>query len=239
MTSLSNAMQTGDWTGIPSYAMAMTFDDGWKENVALIDTIVRYELRPMIFLTSGIINTSRNFWWTLCSRAEVNRMKKLPNHQRLEVLQKQYTYDPEKEYPETRQALNASEINQLKEVVDFGCHSRYHPFLPKCTRAEKRSEIAVGKQDLERMLEQPIEFFAYPNGDYDEESIELLKEFGFNTARTIDAGWTGRKSDPYKLKVTGVSDDGTLNKLASELTGFPLYMQYFFKWSFLGKKEKI
>ena len=93
------------------------------------------------------------------------------------------------------------------------------------------------KSEIERILGNQIDTFSYPNGDYDDECIELLKECGLKIARTTDAGWNNQGSDPLKLKVTGVSDHGSLNKLIAELTGIPMYFQYFFEGSLNGVKN--
>jgi hypothetical protein len=92
---------------------------------------------------------------------------------------------------------------------------------------------------LRELLGMPVTAFACPNGDYDSEVIDLLKESNIRVARTIDAGWNNRKSDPYKLKVTGVSDNASITKLASEMTGISRFMQYLLKGSFNGLKPRI
>ncbi len=152
-------------------------------------------------------------------------------------MKEKYQYFPDKEYRGDRQALNLSEIEEMKEYVDFSLHTCYHPILTRCSLEEKRKEIMECKSEIERILGSQIDSFSYPNGDYDDECIELLKECGLKIARTTDAGWNSQASDPLKLKVTGVSDHGSLNKLIAELTGIPMYFQYFFEGSLNGVKN--
>jgi peptidoglycan/xylan/chitin deacetylase (PgdA/CDA1 family) len=219
--------------------MIITFDDGWKENYKLLPLIREYRFRPTIFLTSHLINTERHFWWTECDPNDIARLKNLPEEQRLNELRRINQYDQEKEYPGGRQALNLKELQEMKEFVDFGLHSCYHPVLTKCVASKKCSEIIECKQAIEQVLGQQVFAFAYPNGDYDEECIRILKENGLKLARTTDAGWNDIFSDPYRLKVTGVSDSSGMNKLISELTGIPRFLQYLvFKGSLNGQKIK-
>ncbi|MCW0481664.1 polysaccharide deacetylase family protein [Gaoshiqia sediminis] len=233
------AKRDRSWEMIPDYALAITFDDGWKENYELLPVFQKYNLRPTLFLTSQVINTERHFWWTACCNGDVERLKRIPNMQRLAELEKKYRYDQDKEYKGDRQALNVNEIEKMKDFVDFGLHTRYHPVLTQCTMEEKRDEIMAGKLELEEILGRRIEAFAYPNGDYDEECIHMLRECGLKIARTTDAGWNDINSNSYKLKVTGASDNGSITKLVAELTGIPRFFQYAgYHGNFNGLKNK-
>jgi poly-beta-1,6-N-acetyl-D-glucosamine N-deacetylase len=237
LAEFSQAICTKDWKSIPSYALIITMDDGWKENYNLLPVIIQFRIRPTIFLTSHIINTERHFWWTTCNIKDIERLKNIPNKQRMNELLEECKYYPEKEYVSDRQALNIPEIKIMKDYVDFGLHTCFHPILTSCSHEEKRNEIMISKITIERILGRVTETFAYPNGDYDQECIEMLKECGIKIARTIDAGWNNKSSDPYKLKVTGVSDDGSISKLMAELTGIPMFFQYLSKGSFNGRKN--
>lgn len=234
LTDLTDAIVSKDWKKIPKYAMVITFDDGWKENYDLLDLIIKYKLKPTIFLTSHLINTDRNYWWSICNESDLNRLIRIPNNQRLMELKEKYDYYPEKEYPGRRQSLNIKEINQMKEFVEFGLHTCFHPILTNCSDEEKRSEIKKCKIRLEKILDKNIYTFAYPNGSYDNKCIEILKELGLKVARTVDVGWNSDRTDPYKLKTLYISDNVTINKLASQLTGIPLYLQYLLKGNLKG-----
>jgi poly-beta-1,6-N-acetyl-D-glucosamine N-deacetylase len=224
---------------MPEYALLITFDDGWKENHKLINTITEYKFRPVIFLTSHLINTNRNFWFTTCNPAETKRLKRMSTTRRLNTMLSSYNYFPEKEFPENRQVFNLDELQKMKEIADIGSHTCFHPILTKCNLMEKSNEINGSIERLEELLEIPVISFAYPNGDYDLETIEILKARNIKIARTTDAGWNNRNSDPYRLKVTGVSDNATVSKLAFEITGISRYIQHLLKGSFNGVKPMI
>jgi len=232
-----SALSSISFTNIPKYALVITLDDGWKENYNLLPIIRNYDFKPTIFLTSNVINTKRHFWWTTCNQLDINTLKKHPNYKRLSELKEKYLYDPQKEYITERQALNLSELKEMQKYVDFGLHTCNHPVLTKCTYEEKRTEIIDCKKDIESALDCKVESFSYPNGNYDNECIEILKECGIKSARTTDVGWNHEKSNLYKLKVTGVSDNGSKSKLIAELSGIPMFVQYLFTGSFNGKKH--
>ena len=98
--------------------MIITFDDGWKENYYLLDLIIKYKFKPTIFLTSHLINTQRNFWWTSLKTKDKEHFKKLRNNQRLLELKEKFDFYQEKEFPGNRQVLNLLEID-LKNKYGF------------------------------------------------------------------------------------------------------------------------
>jgi peptidoglycan/xylan/chitin deacetylase (PgdA/CDA1 family) len=204
-----------------------------------LDIFREYNLRPVIFLSTHLVDTSRNFWFTICNHSDTELLKKKQSDQRLLSLKKEYDFYPEKEFPGNRQVLNMEEVRKMMEYVDFGSHTSFHTVLTKCDPEEKSNEIKGSVVRLKELLGIPVTAFACPNGDYDSEVIDLLKESNIRVARTIDAGWNNRKSDPYKLKVTGVSDNASITKLASEMTGISRFMQYLLKGSFNGLKPRI
>lgn len=238
ISALVNAFQSGNFKKLPKYALLITIDDGWKENYDLLPIIKEYKCRPIIFLASDIINTQRRYWWTICNVTKAKAFKKMPNSERQKILKEKYSYSSNKEYPGERQALNLQELNEMKDYVDFGLHTATHPILTRCTTSEKKDEINNGKQQLEELLNLRIETFSYPNGDYDAETKEILKENGITIARTTDVGWTSLSSDQYQLRVTGVSDAASENKLVAEITGLSMFIQYLLKGCFNGTKEK-
>lgn len=240
MHELLDLMRTGDFSNVKKSALLVTFDDGWKENFHLLPIFIKYGIRPVIFLVSGIINTDRHFWWTHCEPEEIPHFKRLANLKRKETLYHKYKYHHIVEYPGQRQALNREEIHEMHPYVDFGYHSHFHPVLTSCSKEEKRSEILEGKRIIEHLLGKKVSAFSYPNGNFDDECIELLKEAGFELARTTDAGKNHSKTNAFRLKVAGVSDKGSVTKFAAELTGIPMFMQYFlYHGSIDGRKRGV
>ena len=233
---LSDAIYKKAWHKLPGYSLLITIDDGWKENYDLLETIVKFNVRPIIFLTSHLLNSNRKFWWTInCNGYSLNRLKSFPNNKRLDKLSELYGFYPEKEFPGNRQVLNLDEIIRMKSSVDFGLHTCFHPVLTNCTYREKVEEIVNCREKVEEITGMKIESFAYPNGNYDNECINILRENGIKISRTLDVGRNSVKTHPLRLKITGVSDNGTINKLVSELTGIPLFFQHLIVGNYFKK----
>ncbi len=70
--------------------------------------------------------------------------------------------------------------------MQIGAHTLTHPILARIDEADARREIAESKGQLEALLGQRMELFAYPNGkpgrDYTARDVELVRQAGFAAA---------------------------------------------------------
>lgn len=210
---------------LPLYPLVVTFDDGHRGNLRLAAVLRRFGVRPTIYLCSRIVGTGHPFWWqTQAARGlGVEALKALPDAQRRECLGEAGPGPDQGAEP--RQALSWEEVATLGAVADFGAHSRHHPVLPRCDDATCADEIILGKAELEAALGRPCRHFAYPNGSYGDREVALLRQAGFVTGRTLDAGWNARGTDPHRLKGVCVSDDAPVDWLAVQLTGLPTWFR--------------
>lgn len=69
-------------------------------------------------------------------------------------------------------------------LCTIGAHTCSHPHLSSLSVEEQRCEINDCKTDLECLLRKPVRHFAYPYGDYDKQTLLIVKELGFETAVT-------------------------------------------------------
>ena len=228
LDTLVSAIHRGDFSQIPPKSVVITIDDGHAGNFELLPIVKQYEIRPTFYVCTQIINTYRHFWFKIegQSKALKERLKRLSNMERLAHLKNTVNFEPEKTYPD-RQALNISEIKEMAERVDFQPHTQFHPILPRCTETECKQEILGSKSDLESFLGVECLHFSYPNGDYTQREIEIVKMGDFHSARTTDIGWNTRNTTPYQLKAIPITDDAGLTLFRAELTTIP---QRLSKW---------
>ena len=209
------AMNRDRWSDLPDRSLVLTFDDGHIGNAKLLDLFLRYEVKPTVYVCSQVIDTNRHFWFM--DVEDPSRFMPLANGQRMAALQ-EAGFSPTEDHAD-RQALNAADIDSMREVVDFAAHTRFHPILPACSEEEAREEIAASRVEIEQKVGQPCPDFSYPNGDYGEREIELVKEAGYRSARTVDLGWNSPRTNPFLLRCLGTSDDASINRLAGDLSG--------------------
>jgi peptidoglycan/xylan/chitin deacetylase (PgdA/CDA1 family) len=78
---------------------------------------------------------------------------------------------------------------QIREMADggiqFGSHGVNHSFLTKQNDSVAKYEIEASKKVLEDGLGQPVDFFSYPYGDYDERIINFVRESGYKAAFSL------------------------------------------------------
>lgn len=219
---LVSAIHRKDFSQIPPKSVVITIDDGHVGNITLLPIFKQYRVRPTLYVCTQIIDTHRHFWFKVPgqSKAEKERLKSLPNAERLACLKRTANFEPEKVYPD-RQALNVSEMQEMAERADFQPHTRFHPILPRCTEMECEKEVLESKRDLETLLGIKCSHFSYPNGDYTEREIEIVKTGGFHSARTTDIGWNTVDTPLYQLKAVPITDDAGMILFRSELTTIP------------------
>ena len=225
MAALDHAYASGDWSGLPARGLIVTFDDGHRGNHRLLPLFRRFGLRPTIFLVSGVVGTERHYWFAH-DGVKSNALKGLPDDERLRRLEAQFGFTETREYTGDRQGLSLDEIRDMAPHVDFEAHTRFHPILPACGNDKSRAEIQDGRIDLEQLLGRPVRYFSYPNGEYCDRDVEHVRTSGFRLARTIDVGWNGPNTDPFRLRIAGVTDDASVNVLAAQLSGVSMYLRY-------------
>lgn len=222
LDTLVTALHRNDFSQMPPKSVVITIDDGHAGNIALLPIFKQYQIRPTLYVCTQIIDTHRHFWFKIegHAKAEKERLKRLPNADRLARLKETTDFEPEKVYPD-RQALNIAEMKEMTESVDFQPHTRFHPILPRCTETECKQEVLESKTDLETLLGMTCSHFSYPNGDYTEREIEMVKAGGFRSARTTDVGWNTLDTSLYRLKTVPITDDAGMTLFRAELTTIP------------------
>jgi peptidoglycan/xylan/chitin deacetylase (PgdA/CDA1 family) len=212
-----DALKRRDFSVLPRAPLVVTIDDGHRGNVRLGEVLRRHGVRPTLYLTTDVVGTDKPFWFKTFDYAERQRLKRLPNDERLAALAtRQPSASPR---PADPQALTADDLRALLPLVDFGAHTRSHPSLTTCADGECWEEIAQSKADVERITNRPCRHFSYPNGDYSFREANFARACGFRSARTADPGWNGPTTDAYRIRILSGCDGASLTRLVADLSG--------------------
>lgn len=136
-----------------------------------------------------------------CAEQILHAIKHLEPHERSAVVA-QITRDSTA-LPEDLMMTDAQVRNLADNGVYIGAHTVNHPILASTAAVQARAEIAQSKQQLEELLQRPVQAFAYPNGkpgaDYRPEHRDMVGELGFDTALATHWGAAVAASDPLQL----------------------------------------
>jgi len=213
---------------LPHKSLIITFDDGFKNNHKLKPILEKYKIPVTIFLCTGIVGTRRHFWWkNIIDKNMRESLKNIPDEKRLEILKK-FGFEEKKEFKD-RQSLSKSEIEEMKNVVDFQSHTMFHPILTKCSTERVYKEISQSKIDLENNYGLRVYGLSYPNGNCSDREISIAKEMGYECGLTVDLGFNSQDTDLFRLKRIHIDDDVDTNELLVRVSGLLGYIIRFGK----------
>lgn len=218
LESFVSALRSDKKVQLPKNAMIITFDDGHIGNYDMLPSIIKHQVPATIYLCASIIDTHRHFWFQHQPiPMNVEALKRVPNEERLKIL-KEVGFDQRQSFSEP-QALQQNHLSAMSDVIDFQAHTHFHPILPACSNEEANFEIEDGKLVLQERFGFNINSFAFPNGDYSERDIALVKRAGYTSALTVDFGFNDLVSDPYKLKRIPINDTMDINEIIVKASG--------------------
>jgi peptidoglycan/xylan/chitin deacetylase (PgdA/CDA1 family) len=105
-----------------------------------------------------------------------------------------------------------------KEGICFGAHSVSHPILTNMPIEGAVSEIRESKSQIEKRVGQTVDFFAYPNGEFNDAIAKTVEDSGFSAAVTAEPVWITPAASRFKLGRTGLFWDD-LNTFRVVLSG--------------------
>ncbi|OGF28053.1 hypothetical protein A2331_03020 [Candidatus Falkowbacteria bacterium RIFOXYB2_FULL_34_18] len=131
--------------------------------------------------------------------------------------------------PDIYRPLSWNKIKEMKQsgLVNFGSHTHTHPILSQCNKKQIKNELLFSKNLLEREIGIKCNDFAYPNGqpeDFSEEVVGCLKRINYKCALTTVAGKNNPDTNLYKLKRYPVSNRDDLVEFKIILSGISSFL---------------
>jgi peptidoglycan/xylan/chitin deacetylase (PgdA/CDA1 family) len=219
----------------------ITVDDGISSFYHTIFPVLKkYQVPATLFVSPKIITQQKNFWFQEDKNLEKdlmikiisaelklpeNALKNMPYHYILKslkiseiqrILSRYYLESNKKPLP----YLNIT-LEQLKEIdqsgiVTIGGHTMNHPILANETYEVAKYEIMECLNELEKLLQHPIEYFAYPNGlptlDFGEREMKILKDAKVKLAFSGEFGQLTVRNNKMSIPRMGFSK-GTKNSI--------------------------
>ena len=108
--------------------------------------------------------------------------------------------------------LSKSDCKKLlhSNLISVGAHTVSHPSLANLNRKNQEKEIKMSIDSLSDILNKKITLFSYPFGvsgtDYNEDTIQICKNFGILKAASTDNALWDLTVNPYKIPRKVVRD---------------------------------
>ena len=193
---------------IPHKGIAISFDDGYIDNYTVAKPLLeKYHLPATFFITNGNLGKQTEFWWDELEHIFTNDQEKhlqvwaqllpLSYEQQQQALTGMRTHKPRPEYM-------CMSIEQLKEMSQhplftIGAHTVNHIALAHQHPDVQREEIMNSALWLNQVIGKMPRLLAYPYGNYNEASINIARQQGFDAAFTTDAQPITKNSGRHQL----------------------------------------
>ncbi|WP_299701322.1 polysaccharide deacetylase family protein [uncultured Pontibacter sp.] len=172
---------------LPKGAIIITVDDGWQSNESSIVEIANKYCVPVTIFVSTEPVEEGAYWWSYLNVAEGTplvvpskaTLKRMHNNDRLSIIN-----DIKKYRSIEREALTIEQVKQAacSPYVTIGGHTHSHPILINCEDEDVVEELKISKRKLETWMHKEVDFFAYPNGDYGQREMVVLRNLGYKLA---------------------------------------------------------
>ena len=255
MTALVDAL---DGDTAPDDAVAVTFDDGYLDNLIVAKPMLEAGGIPAtVYLATGSIGGARPFWWdelesilsgsaamrfdaviggkrvrvdvpegpvsdppgwrfahgarTARQRAYVRLWTRLRNtapDERTRVIDSLRRRAGPSRHEEGDLPMSEEAVTQLvSALVDVGAHGVTHTAMTTLSPDVRRSEIVESGREATRLSGRLANGFAYPHGDHDRRTREIVREAGYRHAcSTFAAAIDPARYDCFALPRLMVED---------------------------------
>ena len=207
--------------------VSINFDDGYMDNYTHAFPVIRkYGLPATIFLTTDLIGQDHLFWWDEVFQIIRHSAEKSPGGKSADILRdafrasrinnflmnkkeseiKDFVDKLKKQYRISKkitpnQMLGWQEIKDMADSgISFGSHTKTHRNLCLMEDDEMRRELMDSKLELEERLGAKKVGFCYPFGIYDDRVKDIVRDLGFDYARTCKKGSNSKDMDRFSLR---------------------------------------
>jgi len=89
---------------------------------------------------------------------------------------------------EFRKLLTVEQMSEMisSGLIEIGSHTHHHPNLDEISSEAAKNEIEHSKTILEQKLKVEIKSIAFPDGAYNQQTIQLCKQAGYENLLAVD-----------------------------------------------------
>ncbi len=207
-------------------AVCITVDDGKRDNLDNIIPLVNKLNIPLtIFISTEPVNNGV-FWWSYVnkyntvseSKISIEKCKTISNTNRVNIINEIKT-----KIKLTREAMTKEDVIRISKFsnITIGNHTVNHPITKRCNIEELKYEITEASNVLKSWISDDVNFFAYPNGDFDERETSILEENKIDLAFTTAPKHinSSERINHFQVPRFCVNDSGSFSENICKMTG--------------------
>lgn len=223
LSQLSERLQEGQGA-TPSRMCFLTFDDGERSVYEKVFPVVKKLNIPIaLFVSPKNIREGGSFWFQRIRQIDASQIKRMKQYSLKDINNYVLELDPQgKTNIDSNIDIEMFKVMLDSGLVTFGAHTLNHPILANESDEIARYEVVQSIKELQSILNQKVDFFAYPNGreqDFTLRDINYLKENKIKLAFTTRNDFANN-SDLYRVNRVGLTRGNKLHIMAKIL--FPL-----------------
>jgi len=232
---------------LPRHAVAVTFDDGYADNLhEALPILERHDMPATVFIATAHLASPREMWWDRLDaallrdqdagwhvlgdednarqrgyRTACEALRPLPVTERDARVEDIAGHFPPRP---THRLLGADEIAQLAQhpLITVAAHTHDHPQLSALPLEQQREQIQRSRRILEEITDDAVTAFSYPYGSrsaYTAGTVALVADLGFDLACSNFPGVVTRTTNRHQLPRVLVRD-GSADVFASAMKGW-------------------
>lgn len=203
----------------------ITFDDGYMDNYEIaLPVLEKYEAATIFFLTTNYIGTNRWLWHDkvryliskniLDSNMGETKLKEMNLGHQVKGDLKAIVAQKFPEEPPKRIMLNWEEAKDIhSRGFRLGTHTTNHVLLNLLTKEQQSDEMKFSKYAIESLIDNNCIYLAYPNGQYNKDTLINMDENDLEYGFTTESGSNRSESQKKQLKRIGINASDSVQVL--------------------------
>ena len=103
-------------------------------------------------------------------------------------------------------------------LIDIQPHTKTHPKLSKLSSGDARTEILESKLAVSTILNKECKLFAYPYGNFSDDTKRVVQELEFDAAVSVREGTVGLHADLFALPRNSIDRSTTLAQFGGKVS---------------------
>lgn len=201
----------------------ITFDDGYKDNFEVAyPVLLKYNFKAIFFITTTYMERTDWLWHDkvryLISEKVINSTEGegiLKNMNTGEPVSPEFKSKVLEEFPDNppkQIMMRWEDVNKIvRSGMRIGSHTCNHEILSFLNSSEQEAEIARSLELIKIRTGLESIYFAYPNGLYNNTTLQLLEKYGVKYGFSTQPGLNMQNTNRLVLKRIGINSSDKIS----------------------------